>query len=606
MLLACSAETSTSTSTSTSTNASAPLTCGPLVPSAACRAAKKLGVHGPLNVCADASQRRVGRWDYALIAPHYTISQNVSSAFLRALWNGQNQQQLAVAPATERILKKRWGPPSATVRVETNPRPHPGKVPRWAIIEAHELTPAWKPIRVDGTFALDRDDKSPLAISLCAPGTATGLRNILPDKTTLLTMTGVTAMSRLTGELMDAKGVTYPAKNVADWFRDSDFVHVSNEVSFKAECKHRKRDNVFCSKDEYIGLLEAIGANIIELTGSHLTDYGRKQVLRTLEMYRSRGWRWFGGGKNQEEATRPLRIEHNGNRIAMLGCNLPRTENGFMRDLPGEGLCDYGRMRWQVRELRRQGYLPIVSIQHWEENQYRAPRRLIREFRPFAEAGAVMVFGSQAHQPHPFEIHYGAFIHYGPGNLFFDMMTSLGTRQGVVDRLYFHDGKLLSIEKRFTLIREGGRPVPMTTPQRKRLLDTLAHAAKRIWPKAKPNGTPKLSTHLRGRPATFLSRDGKFIVPYVVSMPKQAARGLMVQLQGERPQDRGQPFVTVSPRGKHTRRWRSERIAEFIEHLTDTYGIDKRRVYMTGKKGSAGERFCLTAKQRCRFVNQPD
>ena len=30
------------------------------------------------------------------------------------------------------------------------------------------------------------------------------------------------------------------------------------------------------------------------------------------------------------------------------------------------------------------------------------------------------VMGSQAHCPHPWEMHHNAYVHYGPGNLFFD------------------------------------------------------------------------------------------------------------------------------------------------------------------------------------------
>ena len=45
---------------------------------------------------------------------------------------------------------------------------------------------------------------------------------------------------------------------------------------------------------------------------------------------------------------------------------------------------------------------------------------IVRDFRRLAETGAAVVFGSQAHWAHPFEVHYGAFVHYGAGNFIFD------------------------------------------------------------------------------------------------------------------------------------------------------------------------------------------
>ena len=64
-----------------------------------------------------------------------------------------------------------------------------------------------------------------------------------------------------------------------------------------------------------------------------------------------------------------------------------------------------------------------------------------------AEAGAVIVTGSQAHQPHAFEFERGSFLHYGLGNLFFDQ-TNQGEppRTAFIDRHVFYDGRHISTE----------------------------------------------------------------------------------------------------------------------------------------------------------------
>jgi poly-gamma-glutamate synthesis protein (capsule biosynthesis protein) len=83
------------------------------------------------------------------------------------------------------------------------------------------------------------------------------------------------------------------------------------------------------------------------------------------------------------------------------------------------------------------------------------------------------VQGSQAHQAQTVEFHDGAFIHYGPGNFFFDQMWSLGTRQGFVTRYIFYDGRLLSVDLRPTLLEEYGRPRPMDPVERREFLEMI-------------------------------------------------------------------------------------------------------------------------------------
>jgi hypothetical protein len=72
---------------------------------------------------------------------------------------------------------------------------------------------------------------------------------------------------------------------------------------------------------KYIELLELVGADVIELTGNHFQDYGSVATLQTLDMYKERGWPYFGGGANLEDARKPALFTHNGNRIAFIGCN---------------------------------------------------------------------------------------------------------------------------------------------------------------------------------------------------------------------------------------------------------------------------------------------
>ncbi len=71
------------------------------------------------------------------------------------------------------------------------------------------------------------------------PGFVIPVSNFVPEKMTVLAMTGVTALVRQTGEKMEELGILYPAEKIGELLREADITHVSNEVSFSENCQSR-------------------------------------------------------------------------------------------------------------------------------------------------------------------------------------------------------------------------------------------------------------------------------------------------------------------------------------------------------------------------------
>ena len=301
-----------------------------------------------------------------------------------------------------------------------------------------------------------------------------------PSKMTVLAMTGVTALGRATAYKMDTLGTTYPGKDIQEWLRSADLTHISNEVSFNPDCppgSFTSTSTMFCSRPEYIELLDYVGTDIVELSGNHNNDWGRSASTYSLDLYRKRGWTIFAGGANLEEARQPAKIENNGNKLAFIGCN-PVGPGGAWAtaDQPGAAPCgDYGWMLDAIRQLRAEGYLPVVTFQYFELYIYRPSDHQERNFRAAADAGAVIVSGSQAHFPQTMEFYNNTFIHYGLGNLFFDQMDIPvpGTRKEFVDRHVFYNGKYLGVELLTALLEDYARPRPMTTDERNAFLEDV-------------------------------------------------------------------------------------------------------------------------------------
>jgi len=479
--------------------------CSELVPADACSRFRTVveadpahfiwGADAPADVVLTGryseSAEVIGQWTYAVAAPFFTVDDDVTLADLRSTWEGSPSGPFTLHPLlattdTVASLVDHWGPPGeSSVRLVAADQllREAEAVDGWAILPFHTLMPEWKVLRLEDISLLEKGvDLSayPLQLSFylenrrgpevdvfLAPA-ASVLTNRDESEMTLVVMTGVTAMTRRTAVLMDAKGVTYPARDIAHWFSDADFVHVSNEVSFKPDCVAEGSGTYsFCSHDSYIDLLEEIGVNIVELTGNHLEDMGSQWVDYSLDMYAERGWAWYGGGRNALEGSQPITFTHNGNNLAFIGCNHvgPFADD----DSGGAARCNYPWMQQTIAELRQAGYLPIATVQH-DENldrelgiyHYEPTLQQVSDFKGLAEAGAVVVQGSHAHQPQIIEFYAGAFVHYGLGNFFFDQTWSDGTSQEFIDRLTFYDGRLLSIDLRTAILEEEGRPRPMT------------------------------------------------------------------------------------------------------------------------------------------------
>lgn len=445
----------------------------------------------------------VADWTYALVAPFPTVEDGMSIEALRAAWTGEGGPPIFIEDDDAPALKLLLGVPGQNVVVGSE-----GALldaawssrPSRAIIPFDALEPRWKVLQLNGTSILNREEDLtayPLELSLGLSGAPEAIEwfrssletsegtvpivNRSPQRMTTLVMTGVTALTRATAWQMDRSGMTFPARDIGDWLRTADITHISNEVSFTEACPDPIPDQtrlLFCSSPRHIALLEEVGTDVVELTGNHVLDAGEQAFLGSLDLYRERGWVWFGGGTDLDEATQPALFEHNGNRIALLGCNEAGPVSAWAAyEEPGATPCGPDRLKADITALRESGYLPIFTFQWHEHYAPTAPASQREAFLAAAQAGAVGVSGSQAHQPQGFAFRDGAFIHYGLGNLFFDQMWSNAVRQEFIDRYVFHDGRLISVELLTAYLEDWARPRPMTPEERAAFLDEMFRAS---------------------------------------------------------------------------------------------------------------------------------
>jgi hypothetical protein len=457
-----------------------------------------------VGVALTAPATTVARWVYALVAPFPTLIDDVAWSDFEQAWQGTvatsfGQSPLLMTAETAAALSALLGPPSAGA-VEIVPAAELldrawARRPSWAVVPFDELEPRWKVIQLDGASILNKGlnmDSYPLIVQVGMAGPpsavadlraalAAPLTNRDVERMTVLAMTGVTALVRATASRMETKGILYPALNIGEVLRNADLTHISNEIPFVDSCPPPdpvQEDLTFCSAPRYLELLKHVGADIIELTGNHMNDYGAQAMLDTLALYDEAGMLTYAGGRDLAAAQAPLIVESNGNHLAFLGCNYWGPEYDWATaDGPGSAPCDYSFMHDEVARLKNEVDVVIVTFQYVEHYDYVPTPEQVVDFRGMADAGATIVSGSQSHHPMGMEFRGDGFINYGLGNLFFDQVFSLGTRQELIARHVIYRGQHISTELVTAMLEDYAQPRLTSASERRALLEAVFKAS---------------------------------------------------------------------------------------------------------------------------------
>lgn len=440
------------------------------------------------------------------VVPFFTYSDEISFDDIKAYWNGNIESlnylsnenvapELLLTEKTLDVLRTFLGEPDLSVPIKLLSQEelltYADSDPNvWSIIPFENLEPKWKVLDFSGmsVFGKELDLSSyPLTIKISVDEAAELVKDLEPGLDdneltnrdvgylTSLNMTGVTAMVRGTANRMEKMGIIYPAEKIVDTLKSADITHISNEVPFVEGCpRTREKDLVFCSKPEYMELLKYVGADVIELTGNHMNDYGHQAFLDSLALYEKEGLPYFGGGKNLEDSYKPAVIDSSGNRIAFLGFNYWGPAYAWATEnTPGSAPPNFEDFEQIIKELKSQGYIVVFTFQYVETYSYRPTEEQIIHFRRMIDAGADIVSGSQSHQPMGVEFRGNGFINYGLGNLFFDQMFSLAVRQGIIAQHIFYKGKHISTRLITTMLEDYSQPRLTTEEERLDLLRSI-------------------------------------------------------------------------------------------------------------------------------------
>lgn len=437
---------------------------------------------------------------YVPVGRFATTRDEIAAVDLLALWLGAppaGQEPLVVDAQALAALTLLWGPPA---QVEVLPdgaavaaalEPYPARL---GVLPFDRLVPQIKALAINGQDPTDNQfdaaeyplalrfylaatpEAQPAADALLAALAESALEtNRDPAKLTVLVMTGVTAMARMTALRMEQQGYDYPALEIGPLLSQADITHISNEIPFIEDCQVNPSENnlLLCSKPEYLEALRAVGVDIVGLTGNHLNDFGADANLESLQFYTDQGLPTYGGGADLEESLQPLLVEHNGNRLVFLGANSYGPEFAWAdTDWPGSAPYDLAQMSQAIADARSDLKADLVLAEmQWEESYDTLPiQSQIQGLRALSNAGADIVTGVQSHVPQAVEFSEQGMILYGLGNFFFDQMWSQATREGLIPRHTIYDGRHLSTKLLTTILEDFAQPRWASEAEREALL----------------------------------------------------------------------------------------------------------------------------------------
>jgi len=259
---------------------------------------------------------------------------------------------------------------------------------------------------------------------------------------------GDVLLDREVRKVIKKNGIEFPFKNIDKIVNEKDLAFFNMECPLANENDGypiNKRYS-FRAEPEYINGLKYAGFNVASVSNNHTIDYGKSGLLKTIEILNTDLIHTIGGGKNQDEAFKPLLIEKNGETFVFFGMLeflLEGTTFNENQPYPAYGQID--RLCNEIRQLNSDIDNIIVSF-HWgQEGAVIPTSKQIEYAHKVIDAGTDLVLGHHPHVLQSIETYKGKLILYSLGNFVFDNTAKL-QKESVIFNCQFKNGQIINPE----------------------------------------------------------------------------------------------------------------------------------------------------------------
>ena len=160
----------------------------------------------------------------------------------------------------------------------------------------------------------------------------------------------------------------------------------------------------------------------VGLANNHSGDYGPQAFAQMLGLLKKSGLGYYGGGYDLKEAHKPLILERQGLRIAILGYDEFQPRNFEAdHDRAGVAWSEDEQVVRDIKDARRVWNADVViPVMHWGWEEPIANARQRELARLMIDAGADAVIGGHPHQLQDTDSYKGKPIFYSLGNFVFE------------------------------------------------------------------------------------------------------------------------------------------------------------------------------------------
>jgi poly-gamma-glutamate synthesis protein (capsule biosynthesis protein) len=332
------------------------------------------------------------------------------------------------------------------------PEPKPGAVIRGRLFD---MQTGWRAVPVDGVTPTPQtvwSGEYPLSgrvVVAYRPGVSAAVLEAVrrdaqtaPAPWATLTVTGDFMLARGVARAMRENGTLYPAAAVKEHLSRADLTFANLEAPIGVKGTPLPGKQIwYRAEPQAMEVLKAAGVDGVTVANNHILDYDTENFLETLDGLKQAGIPYVGGGRNIEEARKPMVLEAKGVKIAFLGYsqfadlffdwNYPRSF-AATESIPGVPRIQED---WLAEDIRAAKALaPIVAVAfHWGDEFMNYPNaEQQRIARHTIDLGADLVLGYHPHAIQGFEIYKGKFIAYSTGNFIMDRQDSELARESMI------------------------------------------------------------------------------------------------------------------------------------------------------------------------------
>ncbi len=243
------------------------------------------------------------------------------------------------------------------------------------------------------------------------------------------------------------KGLEYPFWKIKEELLKYDFIFANMESPItKRGTPVVEKPYIFRVKPEDAACLKDLKIDAVSISNNHLMDYNNEGMVDTIATLDRLNIRHTGGGRNLDEARRPVILTYGDTTIVILAyCNRPPEEYYATESLPGITPLDLDLIRDDIATYKLDNNKVVVSL-HWGIEQTHIPQKeQIAIAHEIIDAGADAIIGHHPHWPQGIELYRGKPIIYSLGNFINGYINPI-ERDNIAVGFYYNNGTLESIK----------------------------------------------------------------------------------------------------------------------------------------------------------------